>query len=62
MPFAPNSKDKMACLSLARKQKLIIVVQNLTTLGQDNALIDCLLELSRNHTWRADCGFKNGYL
>ncbi|KAM6587596.1 hypothetical protein CsatA_010201 [Cannabis sativa] len=32
------------------------------TLEQDNALIDCLLELSRNPTWRADCGFKNGYL
>ncbi|KAF4403713.1 hypothetical protein G4B88_002566 [Cannabis sativa] len=32
------------------------------TLEQDNALIDCLLELSQNPTWRADCGFKNGYL
>ncbi|KAM6568848.1 hypothetical protein CsatB_016833 [Cannabis sativa] len=29
---------------------------------QDNVLIECLLELSQNSTWRADSGFKNGYL
>ncbi|XP_062088961.1 uncharacterized protein LOC133795528 [Humulus lupulus] len=29
---------------------------------EENALIDCLLELSQNPTWRADFGFKNGYL
>ncbi|XP_060965521.1 uncharacterized protein LOC133034450 [Cannabis sativa] len=29
---------------------------------QDSVLIECLLELSQNSTWRADSGFKNGYL
>ncbi|GMN58453.1 hypothetical protein TIFTF001_027549 [Ficus carica] len=29
---------------------------------QDDALVDALLELSQNAMWRADCGFKNGYL
>ena len=29
---------------------------------QDDALVEALLELSQNAIWRADCGFKNGYL
>ncbi|KAF4377150.1 hypothetical protein F8388_017554 [Cannabis sativa] len=64
--------DKMARLSLAKKQKMSSNSnvdqrgrgknKHYWTLEQDNALIDCLLELSQNPTWRADCGFKNGYL
>ena len=32
------------------------------TMQQDDALVESLLELSQNAMWRADCGFKNGYL
>ncbi|KAF4400277.1 hypothetical protein G4B88_019486 [Cannabis sativa] len=62
----------MARLSLARKQKMSSNSnvdqrgrgknKHYWTLEQDNALIVCLLELSRNLTRRADCGFKNSYL